>query len=256
MHYADNYRELKAHMLVGSARQGFHTLPQAMLDDYDQLLQLIEDGTQRPGKWHNPKAEKDAEKLARKLIQLHNYGGNDGLIRDHIAPAIDAYIDGFKTDRATAGRHALAAAVGPHMLLEPLDVREALVRIHEAPIRYGQVRRMWALLRGVPNPHSIKDANTDPQAANSILGECRNIADLVPEWQNAGNGPGSTPWPWGNTSSAHIRLAWLIDHGGHIWAPTASEHNALYRKLREADLEARRGPGPRRPVGSSGTAAA
>ncbi|MEU8519066.1 hypothetical protein [Streptomyces sp. NPDC048577] len=255
MHYADTYRDTTAHRLVGAAAQNVHTIPQALQDDYDQLLQLVDEGTTRPGKWRHPKLERDAEQVARQLIRLSNYGGTDGIIRDHIQPALADYIDGFTADLETAGAHGRQAAVSAPMLLEPQDVREALVRIHEAPIKYGMLRTSWSFLRGRPQPNAITNTNVDPRASDSPLGECRNIADLIPEWESAGRA-GGTSRPWGNASSAHIRLAWLLDHGGIIWAPTAAEHDALYRNLRDASLAARRGPGPRRALTSSGHSAA
>lgn len=247
MQLADNYRELLAHQLVNSARQGIHTVPQALADDYDELLQLIADGKDPRDRWLGKDQEQAAERLAIKLTRLHNYGGRDGLIREHIAPALDTYLTKFKQARHTAGTHALQPAVTAPMLLEPKDVREAIVFIHNASLHYGQLRNIWAQLRGGTNTAASTNTNVDPRGANSPLGECRNIHDLVPDWWNAGT-PGYAPWPWGNTYAAHVRLAWLIDHGAQLWAPTAAEHDRLYCEVRDAALESRRASTPARPL--------
>ncbi|NNN36063.1 hypothetical protein HLK59_38025 [Streptomyces sp. S3(2020)] len=236
MQHADRYKELIAHTLVGSHRAGAHTLPQALLDDYDELLRLIEEGKNAQGRWISPRAENTAEKAAIRLHRLGNYGGRDGLITDHIAPALDTYIERFTQARRTAGQYAYSPVVHTAMLLEPQDVREAIVVLLESTHYYGQIRQAWALLRGGLYGAAAANTNTgvDPRGALSPLGEVRNIADLEPEWVNAGN-VGAKPWPWGDQAPIHIKLGWLIDHGAEFWAPTALEHDQLYVQLRDAD---------------------
>lgn len=252
MQLADHYTSLIAHQLVTSAAQGIHTIPQALADDHAELLQLIEDGhvTVNGGaqRWASPAAEQKAEKHAVRLHRLGNYGGRTGIIRDHIAPALDAYLDKFQAARRTAGRHAQQADVNAQMLLEPQDVREAIAFLHHATLHYGQIRSIWALLRGGGDTfQSASTVDVDPRGANSPLGECFNINELIPDWWNAGN-PGHAPWPWGNVSAAHVRLTWLLDHGAQLWAPTAAEHDARYRELRDNDLASRRTASPSRTV--------
>ncbi|GAB2328459.1 hypothetical protein [Streptomyces variabilis] len=242
MHLADTYRESPGHRLVGYAKQGTLALPQALLDDHAALLALIEEG-QRFRRWISPVKEAAAEKVARNLHTLRPYGKRDTLIRDYIRPALEDYLARFKQAYNTAGKHAQCDTVQPYMLLEPEPVRVALTELHDATQQYGSIRHAWALLRGgsLQDTRASIATTVDPHGANSILGEVRNIADIFPEWVNAG-AVGGTPWPW-QGRPAHLRLAWILANGGEIWAPTADEHNHLYQLLR---AEGRADAGPMR----------
>lgn len=254
MHLTDNYKDMTAHALVHSARQGLHTVPQNMADDYDELMQAIADGKDARDRWISPEVERNAEKIARRLQMISNYGGTDHLIRDHIAPAVDECLDTFHTNLAASEPWGQQVAVSLAMLELPDDKRAAIVQVHTTCAAYDSLRRVWALLRGGTNPQSSTNTDVDPRGANSILGEVRNIHELIPAWEWAGT-PGNDPWPW-HGSNTHARLCWLVDRGAEFWAPTRSEHDALWRQLRQASLEARRTTQVRRPAGATGTHAA
>lgn len=244
MHLADTYKQSLGANLVGYAEQGVMTMPQALLDDYATLTALVKEGQRYPGRWNNPVVEAEAEKVAKNLHSLRPYGKRDGLIREHIRPALEDYLERFKKAYAAAGQHAQCDTVQPYMLLEPEPVRAALVELHDTTQQYGRIRSAWAALRGgglTVARGNTNDTQADPHGANSILGEVRNIADIFPEWVNAG-AVGGTPWPW-QGRPAHLRLAWLIDNGADFWAPTAVEHDQLYVLLRS---EGRADAGPMR----------
>ncbi|WP_416978668.1 hypothetical protein [Streptomyces sp. T028] len=252
MHYADNYRETLAHLLVHSARTGLHTIPQALADDYDELMQAVEDGQGGTGRWLNLEAEQHAEKPAKRIWRLAPYGGQAGIITDHIAPAIRQTLDDLRSSLATAGPWGRQITPSLAMLELPDETRAAIVRVHTACEQYDRLRRVWAALRGGGrHDRSAGMTSADPRGSDSILGEVRNINDVVPAWRWAGT-PGNEPWPWNGTAS-HPRLCWLLDNGAEFWTPTADQHNALWRLLEEADREARRTTQVRRPVAATGT---
>ncbi|MDW8804613.1 hypothetical protein [Streptomyces scabiei] len=253
MHYADNYRETRAHLLVHSARTGLHTIPQALADDYDALMQAIEDGQGGTGRWLSPEAEQRAEKLARPLWTIGPYGGTAGIITDHIAPAVRQTLDDLRAGLTATGPWGRQISPSLAMLELPDDTRAAIIQVHASCAAYGKLRGMWAELRGGGAHDRSMTPGTDPRGADSILGEVRNINDLVPAWRLAGTA-GNEPWPW--NSSDHSRLCWLIDNGAEFWTPTADQHDARWRALDHADREARRTTHARRPVGASGISAA
>lgn len=233
MQLADNYTDLRAHKLVHAARNGVHTIPQALADDYDELLQLIKDGHETVSggylRWANRAAEQKAEAAAARLNRISNYGGVNGLIAEHIQPALAEYIAHFRTDWRTAGAHAARHGATIDMLSEPDDVRAAIVRLHEAPVRYGSLRNAYTDLRGGLGVMQGDPNGGDPRGVGSILAEVRNINDLVPDWQTAGH-LGHSPWPWAS-HAVHVRLGWFVDNGAEFWAPTALEHNERYREI-------------------------
>ncbi|XKK63925.1 hypothetical protein HFP71_16900 [Streptomyces sp. ARC32] len=248
MHLADTYKQTITHSLVGFAQKGTITLPQAMLDDHDHLMTLFAEGQQYRKQWSDPAKEGEAEKVAKKLRALRHYGGHDGLIRERIRPALEDFLTRFQNARREAGKSGREANLHPSMLLEPEPVRVAIAELHDTTAQYSYIHHAWALLRGGgAHRHDTGTlTDIDPQGSRSILGEIRNIADIFPEWVNAGT-IGGTPWPW-TGQPAHLRLAWVLDNGGELWAPTAAEHNQLYVLLRK---EGRASAGPMRQEASA-----
>lgn len=234
MHCTDNIRTTHAHAIVTGARRSAHGAPQALLDDYAELEQLIAEGKEIVSggsrRWISRRHEQDAEEVALKLSRISTYGGLPAFITDYLQPALATFLDRFRDDLTTAHHFARQAQPSIDMLTEPDDVRAAIVRIHGAVQSYGELRRTWAVMYG----EARSEPGRDPRGADSPLAEVRNLPDLVPHWQTAGSHGGrfgGTEWPWGSGAPLHIKLAWLLDHGADIWMPTVRQHAELWHRL-------------------------
>lgn len=209
--------------LVGNARFGYHSLPQAMLDDYAAAEKHIAEHTDSRGRIILDQAQRDhAEDLANRAMSHIAYGNGQAIITDYLQPALASLLDQVRADRATAGRYSSEQAASIDMLTENDDVRAAIVRLHGITPHYGALRVSWEILR---RRDSIK--TTDPLDTRSPLGEVANMPDLYADWEKAHHG--RTAWPWSSTA-LHIKLGWLLDNGGHIWLPTADEQTQAWSR--------------------------
>lgn len=235
MYAADHIKETRTYRFIHSSLQGWHTAPQAMLDDYNELEQLIDDGqeTRNWGKreWANKKLEQQAEDVAVRLTRLFGYGD---LVTEHLQPALDNLVRQFRQDREAAGRYAMQEAVHLDMLDQPDDVRAAIVRLFGILQPYGALRTTWADFRGTPDDENNGNYGPpagDPFGVRSPLAEVRNIDQLVPNWKTAGQ-HGGTSWPW-PSEAMHVRLGWILDHDGQIWLPTKREQDTVWNQLHQ-----------------------
>lgn len=211
--------------LVANARLGLHTLPDGLVDDFTDFEQLVEDNFDpRSSDWIDARARLQADKLTTKLMQAYPYSTlfvpyNDALIIEHLQPAMDRLLADFQADRKAAGRHANEAGVGIHMLEESDDIRAAIVRLHNIHPRYSALRASWQTLRRV-------DDTIDGLGLTSAISEVANIGEVVSNWDQAQHG--RAPWPW-TATVLHVKLGWLLDNGGQIWLPTASQQNDAWK---------------------------
>ncbi|MGW6141599.1 hypothetical protein [Streptomyces sp. NPDC055140] len=206
--------------LITSARNGLHSLPDGMDDDYTQLAALVAEAVNHRGIVVDNKAKAEAEKLSDKLMAYKAWGNGPVFITEHLKPALDAFLDELRADIKTAGRFAAQPAATIDMLDQPEDVRSAILRLHACYPKYGALRASWANIR--------RDGDTvDPLGPNSPLAEVANLPDLAPDWQAAYFG--RAPWPWPSTVP-HVRLGWLLANGGQLWLPTAAEQDATWRR--------------------------
>ncbi|MDX2675804.1 hypothetical protein [Streptomyces soliscabiei] len=235
MHAADNIRATRAHRLVHASRQGWFTLPQQVLDDYDQLMQLIEDGqeTRSYGArvWVDTKLEQQAEDIAVRLGQFGAWGAIETIVAEHLQPALDERLADFRAARRTAGRFANEPGTSLDMLTQTDAVRSAIIKLHEANVWYGALRTAWESLRtDAVGEVSSREYIGDPMGKTSPLAEVRNIPGLVPEWRTAGTGFGPA-WPWGTGAVLHLKLGWLLDHDAVFWMPSKRQQDDEYRRV-------------------------
>ncbi|MFD5673679.1 hypothetical protein [Streptomyces sp. NPDC127040] len=215
--------DMKQHGIAGlvtAAREGVHTLPQEIIDDYAALEAIEAEHTDRHGRISDPQAVQAADRLAERLGRAKAWGNANALLVGHVQPALTAFLADLAADLKTAGRHAVQPGATIDMLTEPDDVRAAIVRLHSAITVYGRLRASWEILRRGTQ-------TTDPLGLNSPLAEIGNLPDLVPDWQPAYYG--RAPWPWQSTVF-HVRMGWLLANGAHIWLPTPAEQEAAWRK--------------------------
>ncbi|MFD5511367.1 hypothetical protein ACFWIB_26840 [Streptomyces sp. NPDC127051] len=234
MHAADTFDRSHNYRFIHSSKQGWHTAPQAMLDDYDELQQLIKDGQEARswGKqvWVNKEIEQQAEAVA---VRLHR-GTYGDLVVEHLQPSFAKLLTHFAADRRAAGAYAMRDTVTLDMLDEDDHMRAAIVRVHSVMGPYHAIRRTWADLRGTPEAENSGNYGPplgDPQGVHSPLAEVANIGDLAPHWKTAGQ-YGGQPWPW-SSQALHVKLGWLIDHDAELWLPTKREQDALWNQLHQ-----------------------
>ena len=237
MRLTDELHNTIAHRLVHRSRDGIHTIPQELTDDYEEFEQLVKDGKEITSggylQWRSRAHEQDAETMAKKLTQLANYGGRPGIIADHLQPALADFVDRFRALWAKAGTYASQPTITADMLAAPDDVRAAIVEL-QTGLNYTQLRGAYQDLRGgSTNPRNVDASKQDPRGCGSLLAEVRNIADLFPEWETVSQ-VGGYPPPWGSSCMTHTRLGWILEHGGELWMPTEEQHTTLYLALREA----------------------
>lgn len=210
--------------LVTNANRGIHTLPDGMTAEYADLEQFVADHTDQ---WGRPQLDdtqrRDVDRRMTALATRVSYGSADQVIADHLQPALATFLDQFQADLTTAGQHALNPVVTVDMLDEPDDVRAAIVRLHGILQTYGALRLSWEICRN----RNTATQNLDPLGIRSPLTEVANFPDLFADWERAHHG--RTPWPW-DTTVLHVKLGWLVTNGADIWLPTATEHNAVWRK--------------------------
>lgn len=204
--------------LITGAREGVHTLPDQILDDYAEVEAIAAEHVDRWGRVNDDNAARNIDQLVGKIGAALAYGCRDQVIREHLQPALDVLLDTFRKDIAAAGN--LAHQPGPtlDMLTAPDKTRAAYVRLHDTNPRYGRLRSSWRTLhRGVV---------ADPLGATSPLAEIENIDHVVPDWRTAHP---RAAWPW-PANVFHIRLAWLLDHDAHMWLPTPDQHDHAWRR--------------------------
>jgi hypothetical protein len=209
--------------LVGAARNGYHTLPDGMVDEYAAIEQLVADNTDRWGRPNlNPAQQRGLSGQAGKLMAAVVYGGAEQILTEHLQPALAALIDQVRADRATAGRYANQPAVSVEMLEESDKVRDAIVRLHSLVPRYGALRTSWEICR-----KRSMQTTRDPLGTSSPIAEVANMPELFASWEPAVHG--RTPWPW-SAPVLHIKLGWILDNDGKVWLPTAAQQTVAYNR--------------------------
>ncbi|MEV6835534.1 hypothetical protein AB0N17_13620 [Streptomyces sp. NPDC051133] len=209
--------------LLGNARFGYHTLPDAMLDDYAAVEQYLEAHRDGRSQVHlNAKQQREIEPMASKVIGFLAWGGANQVITQHLQPALAELLDQVRADRQTAAKYAMQETPSIDMLEQPDDVRAAIVRLHSLVPRYGALRTSWEICRR----RSMQETS-DPLGTLSPLAEVANIVDLHADWRKSH--AGQAPWPW-HSHNLHIKLGWLLDNGGKIWLPTADQQTEAYHR--------------------------
>lgn len=214
--------QLKASGVVGiitGAREGVHTLPQQILDDYADIEKIAAQHADKWGRVSDKAAARTLDQLGDRIGAALAYGNRDQVIREHLAPALDELLDEFRATAAAAGNFAHHDGPTLDMLTAPEAARHAYVRLHETYPKYGRLRASWQTLH--------RGDVDDPLGDRSPLAEIENIDTVVPDWHAAYYH--RTPWPW-PSQVFHVRLAWLLDHGAHIWLPTPDQHNQAWRR--------------------------
>lgn len=210
--------------LVAHARQGHHTLPQPLLDDYAAVEDfLAQHTTDRGGLTLNAAGMRHADELAHKAMAHTAWGNSVTLITDHLQPALDKLLDQVRADRKAAAAYAMHPAPTLDMLQQNDDVRAAIVRLHSLMVPYGALRTSWEICRR----RITTQVTRDPQDVHSPLAEVANIPDLFTNWESANHA--RTPWPWPSTT-LHVKLGWLLDNGGKIWLPTPDQQTEAYNR--------------------------
>jgi len=133
------------------------------------------------------------------------------IITKHLRPVLDEILtEATKAAEAMAPYGDSPAA----LLTAPAPARKAYGALDGLAERYGVLRDAKAILnRGVER---LDDAD--------VFGELRNLADVWPNWRKRGE----PPWP---TTSAAVRLLWLVRSEAEPWMPTAGEQDDRYREV-------------------------
>jgi hypothetical protein len=198
--------------LISCAKAGAVTMPDTFVQLYDELFEA---GQERP---------RDENKLntiyAALMKAFGAAGGGEGLIRDHVQPALADYLATFTDDIAVLGKYVNEVTVPLEVIGESEKVRTTYLRWVASHPRYYTIRAVWKVLA------SKSGGCIDPLGIESPFAEVRNLDQLVADWERAIHG--RAQWPW--TANAHwVRLAWIIQNGGHVWAPTIAELNDAAR---------------------------
>lgn len=205
--------------LVEASRAGWHTLPQAILDDYATLESLAADYETNP----QPGTAEEAAAVTDALVTATEGGAASALITDHIRPGLEAFLTDFTNDVTAAGAFATEPGPTPPMLEAPDSVQQAYTRLYEAPVRWQSIRSSWQILRG----RSLM-RTADPAGLDSVHAEVANTLAMRPLWDpNSPSGKLASPWHHG---TFHVRLAWLLANGAEIWAPTATEQTIAWQE--------------------------
>jgi hypothetical protein len=198
--------------LVMSARRGEFTIPDELDEAYQDFETFM---TTRPRQ-----ADVDA-RVGEVFRTFNRLGGAKSFIENHLQPAFETFMTGFRADVAHLGKYVTEISVPLAMLHEPEETRDAYVRFASAYPLYGNLRAAWKDMRK-RDGHS-----NEPLGADSPLAEVRNLPDLVANWEACHNG--RAQWPWG-ANVPHVKLAWLVNNGGQLWMPTAEEQSANWAR--------------------------
>lgn len=212
--------------LLASAARGVHTLPDGIADNYAKLQEVLDDNSDRFGNLQGWQAEKAAAELMQKIYSSVAGGLADAVIRDHLRPALDRYLDNFRANMETAGQYAVSTDVGA-LLSQPDDVRQAHINLVDSYADYHALRAAWEICRKRNAGDMSGTGTIDPDGLRSTLAEIRNIGDIFPDWHYAY--AGRKPWPWNGTAH-HVRLHWLLTNGAELWLPTGQEQNEVWQK--------------------------
>lgn len=195
--------------LVGAARRGDYTIPSELAEAYGDLETFVTE--------KRPRYDELAARAGDVFRVFNRTGGARSIITNHLQPAFNTFLAGFRADVELLGAYVQDITVPLPMLSESDEMRAAYIRFVSSHPPYATIRAAWAAMRKMDG-HS-----SEPLGADSPLAEVRNMPDLVADWEACHHG--RTQWPWG-VNVHHIKLAWLVNNGGHLWLPTAEEQSA------------------------------
>lgn len=161
-------------------------------------------------------------------VEVHSYvmaeaskaASTEDLIRDALQPHFNRLVTQFRADVELLGERVAGPEID--LLTASEDERLAYVRLSNFASPYMTYRATWTALRTAGQAVAITN---DPLGLDSPLAEVANLPDLLPNWRDFGSGVG--PWAGGEL---HIKLAWIVSHGGVLWVPTAQEQNEAWAR--------------------------
>lgn len=208
-------RDMGIANLVACAQRGDYTMPDELVDAYTKAY---DENDTTP----DLRNAREVTRLVAETVRIFNSFGRERLILDHIQPSMTELIEGVRKDVELLGRYTEELTVPIGLLSEPEELREAYIRFANFYPRFHGIRSAWAILRGrvAGDPYGNHHMDT-----GHPLAEIKNLPDIVANWEECHSGAikfhGRAAYPW--PASPPQRMAWILNHGGIIWCPTAPE---------------------------------